>query len=347
MDMWRYDLQDNLRGVEKLFVKITQVNKIVLVGHVNPDGDCIGSITGLGGYLKDCCGKNITLVVPNEVPQFLKFLSHDMNLYSYNIHKEEVHSALESADMVICMDLNSLKRMDDLGAAIQGCGAYKALIDHHPNPDDTFELVYSYPQSSSTCELAYWIIKELIQIGGENIQMPYNVALSLYTGMMTDTNNFANSVLPSTFRMASELLAYGIDKDKLQGMVFGGYSESRMRLMGDMLLNKMTIYNNLGASVMVITKEDKAKYNFAKGDSEGFVNLPLNIKDIHISALFTEDDDYIRVSLRSKDDFPVNKLSNQYFNGGGHQRAAGGKLVMAIGDVEEYFVKCLTEFKQM
>ncbi len=244
------------------------------------------------------------------------------------------------------MDLNSPKRLDDLGVLMEQSNCPKVLIDHHPFPSDCFDVVYSYPESSSTCELAYWIIKQMISLRAKNEKISQNVAISLYTGMMTDTNNFANSVLPSTFRMAGELVTMGIDKDLLQSMVFGGYSESRMRLMGDMLLNKMSIHSDLDASVMVITNEDKQKYNFQKGDSEGFVNLPLNIKEVQVSALFTEDDGFVRVSLRSKGDFPVNKLSNMFFNGGGHQRAAGGRISIPITQVEEYFVKSLRKFKE-
>lgn len=347
MEIWRTDLQKKLEGVEKLYDALKNVEHVVIVGHVNPDGDCIGSLTGMGGYLKECLSKSVTLIVPNEIPPFLNFLLNGHTIYTYNKQQLECVAALEKADVVICMDLNSPKRLDELGTVVEKIAAPKILIDHHLSPDSIFNLVYSYTASSSTCELAYWIIKELIRIDAKGDSISYNVALSLYTGMMTDTNNFANSVLPSTFRMASELVEMGIDKDELQGMVFGGYSENRMRLMGEMLLNKMSIHSNLKASVMVITKEDKKKFNFVKGDSEGFVNLPLNIKDIQVSALFTEDDGFLRVSLRSKGDFSVNKLSNLYFNGGGHQRAAGGKLYIPVEEVEEYFIKSLKEFINM
>lgn len=351
MEIWRYDLENNLRGVEEFGDLLAKVNKIVIVGHINPDGDCIGSLTGLGGYLKENLKKEVILVVPNEVPHFLNFMLEEHTIYTFNTQRVECEQALQDTQLVICMDLNSLKRLDDLGESVEKCEAPKVLIDHHLFPDNIFDLIYSYPQSSSTCELAYWIIKQLVNLGenlGEdNKGISYQVALSLYTGMMTDTNNFANSVLPSTFRMASELVSLGIDKDTLQAKVFGGYSEIRMRFMGQMLLNNMTIFPDLNASVMVITKADKQQFNFVKGDSEGFVNLPLNIKDVQVSALFTEDDDYVRVSLRSKGDFSVNNLSSKYFNGGGHQRAAGGKLFIPITQVKDYFEKSLREFNAL
>jgi phosphoesterase RecJ-like protein len=169
-------------------------------------------------------------------------------------------------------------------------------------------------------------------------------ALPLYTGMMTDTNNFSNSVLPSTFRMAAGLMDIGVDKEWVQKMVFGGYSENRMRLMGHMLVENMKIIPQYNASVMVLTRAMKERFNFTDGDSEGFVNLALNIKDVKVSGFFTEGEEFIRVSLRSKDDFSVNRLAREFFNGGGHERAAGGRLFMPVDQVEEYFIKSLGNF---
>ena len=106
----------------------------------------------------------------------------------------------------------------------------------------------------------------------------------------------------------------------------------------------MKIIPEYNASIMILTKATKEKYNFSDGDSEGFVNLALNIKGIKVSGFFTEGDEFVRVSLRSKDDFSVNRLSRGYFNGGGHERAAGGRLFIPIDEVEEYFIKSLGEF---
>ena len=92
------------------------------------------------------------------------------------------------------------------------------------------------------------------------------------------------------------------------------------------------------------SKEMKEKFSFTDGDSEGFVNLPLNIRSVKVSGFFTEGDEFVRVSLRSKDDFSVNRLARGYFNGGGHERAAGGRLFIPINEVPDYFVKSLGEF---
>lgn len=320
---------------------INKSGAIILVGHVNPDGDSIGSLIGMKGYL-ETLGKTVTAVVPNNYPDFLEFLDPEKEILLYSSSPAKVEEKVASAHLIICMDFNSLKRIDALGEIIARAKGKKILIDHHPGHDDIFEVAYSYPQMSSTCELAYWIIKGLMEIYGNSL--PLHPATALYTGMMTDTNNFANSVLPSTFIMAGELMEAGVDKEWVQRMVFGGYSEERMRLMGYMLLQNMKILPQYNAAVMILTKEIKERFNFTDGDSEGFVNLALNIKNIKISALFTEGDEFIRVSLRSKDDFSVNRLSRAFFNGGGHERAAGGRLFIPIEEVGDYFAKSLGEF---
>ena len=332
---------NNIENINLLADAIKGAQQIILVGHVNPDGDSIGSLMGMKGYL-EALGKLVTPIVPNRYPEFLEFLDPRKEVLPYSEIPQEVEAKVAEADLIICMDFNSLKRIDALGDVIERAESEKILIDHHPQPDTIFSLVFSYPQMSSTCELAYWVIKGLAAILGE--QLPHSSAVALYTGMMTDTNNFGNSVLPSTFRMAGELMEAGVDKEWVQKMVFGGYSADRMRLMGYMLHENMKLIPQYNASVMVLTKAIKEKYNFSDGDSEGFVNLALNIKSVKVSAFFTEGDEFIRVSLRSKDDFSVNRLSRSYFNGGGHERAAGGRLYIPAGEVEEYFIKSLGEF---
>ncbi len=331
----------NIADTPLLAGAISKAEEIILVGHVNPDGDSIGSLMGMKGYL-ETIGKKVTPIVPSPYPEFLGFLDMEKEVLTYSEMPHAIEEKVKGAQLIICLDFNSLKRIDALGQVIAEAAAPKALIDHHPQPDTLFNYVYSYPHMSSACELTYWIIKDLVEILGSN--MPMCSCIALYTGMMTDTNNFNNSVLPSTFRMAGELMEAGVDKEWVQKMVFGGYSAERMRLMGYMLHENMKLIPQYNAAVMVLTKAIKEKYNFSDGDSEGFVNLALNIKSVRVSALFTEDNGFLRVSLRSKDDFSVNRLSRAYFNGGGHERAAGGRLYIPVGEVEDYFIKSLEEF---
>lgn len=334
---------DNRKEIEELAILLSESKSIVLIGHTNPDGDCIGAITGMIYFLRNA-GYDVMAVVPTGYPDFLSFLVEEGSILVAKTDFDRSSELIARADLIICVDFNSLSRIDDLGKVVEKSKAKKVLVDHHPQPEGNFNIMFSEVSLSSASEFVYWIIKGLS--GYLNTAIPQRSRVSLYTGMMTDTNNFSNSVVASTFKMASELLEAGVDKEFVQQQVFGGFSEGRMRMMGYMLYDNMRIIPHLHASVMVITKEIKERFGFSDGDSEGFVNLGLNIKDVYVSALFTEteSEDYVRVSLRSKGDFSVNALSKAYFNGGGHERAAGGRLKIDIGDVSDYFEESMEKY---
>ena len=318
---------------------VKKANKIVIVTHTNPDGDAIGSVTALGNYLS-CIGKDNTIIIPNRYPEYLSFLDPQNEIHINDENHQKAGDLISKADLIFALDFNQLRRTESLEVSIKSASAIKILIDHHPDPEsNAFDFVVSSTEVSSTCELLYWIVKKMNN--HLKVLMPVTVAKSLYVGMMTDTNNFSNSVSGSTFKMAGEILDLGVDKEIIQLKVFGGFSQDRMRLLGHALLNKMTILKELGAGYIILTKAELEEFGYSEGDTEGFVNMPLNINGITISALFSEKEDQIRVSLRSSDDFSVNKFARKFFNGAGHERAAGGKLFIPVGDVPQYFEKSL------
>jgi phosphoesterase RecJ-like protein len=325
--------------VNDIIKAIDLAKNIVIITHSNPDGDAVGSVTAFEGYLSSK-SKDSIIIVPNQYPDYLSFLDKGKKIHIDEVDPVKTKFYMDGADLIVALDFNQLKRVDGLELHVRASKAVKILIDHHPGPEsDAFSYIVSTTEISSTCELLYWLIKKMEH--GSKSKMPYVVAKSLYVGMMTDTNNFSNSVSSSTFRMAYDLLEAGVDKETLQLKVFGGFSEDRMRLMGHALLNKMKIIKEYGAGFIILTKHEFDQFGYSEGDTEGFVNMPLNIKGVTISALFSEKEDHIRVSLRSSDDFSVNKFSKKYFNGAGHERAAGGKLYMSVEDVPEYFEKSL------
>lgn len=330
---------------EQILSYITSSANIVLVGHLNPDGDAIGSMTGMKHFLESN-GKSVDIVVPNRYPEFLAFLDPQRKIIAYDQQPEQAKRVVEEADLIFCMDLNSLKRIDQLGELIGGSELPKILIDHHPQPDH-FDVMISDVGASSTCEVAFYLIDDLLALDSKLIPLTLEGCNALYTGMMTDTNNFANSVRSRTFEMACRLMERGVDKEALQIAVYNGYSEQRMRLMGYMLDENLQISYEDEAAVMVLTKEIKERFAFQDGDSEGFVNLALNIKGVEVSALFTESDGYLRVSLRSKGGVSVNRMSRLFFNGGGHERAAGGRLQIPADSVREYFFESLRKYRHM
>ena len=315
---------------------VSKSTNIVIISHTNPDGDAVGSTTAMFNYLKNR-GMNVKIVLPDKYPDYLSFLDKDGSVLFFSRDQGISLELIDKADLIIALDFNQLKRVSEMECHILDSSARKIMVDHHPLPDnDSFDLVISRTEVSSTCELLYWLFL------GMSTDIPLDVAQSLYVGIMTDTNNFSNSVSWQTFHVASHLLKIGVDKEMLQHSVFGGFSEGRMRLMGHLLLNKMVVVEQYGAAYIALSREEQELFDFSEGDSEGFVNLPLNIKGVFVSALFTQKKDgNIRVSLRSVNDFSVNKLSRLHFNGGGHERAAGGRLEIPFESVGSYFRQAL------
>lgn len=325
--------------------EIEKWEKIVVVGHYNPDGDSVGSVTGMVKFLESQ-GKKPVAVFPNEYPKFLSFLDPDKEYMIYFNQREAVKQIIDEAELIICLDFNKMSRTEWLGDILSANkSARKILIDHHPQPQvECFDLVCSVVDLSSTCELLFYILMNTAKVRNSVENLPYSSLLGLATGMLTDTNNFKNSTGAGTFFMASKLTEKGINLNDLGERVFGSYSQERMRLMGHMLKEEMVVLKDLGAAYMILTKELQNQFKYMQGDSEGFVNLPLLIDGIETTAFFTETDEFVRVSLRSKGGISVNNLSQKYFNGGGHERAAGGRLYIPVGEIGEYYRSSLDKF---
>lgn len=329
-------------NVASLSKYIDRASDIVIVSHTSPDGDAVGSCVGLASFLKSI-GKSPCIILPNAFPTFLNNLDADGDIILYESHSDKADKAIAGADLIFCLDCSSFVRTDSMQQSLKGAKASKILIDHHTFPDTaSFDLVFSELEISSTCELEYHILMATGNIEGDASRLPALTRQALFTGMTTDTNNFANSTYPSTLRMASALLESGVDREGLLNMLYNQFSEGRLRLIGHLLRDELHIVDGC-FSYMLLSKQLQKEYGYTKGDVEGVVNRPLEIKDVLLSALFTEDDDFIRVSLRSKRGTAVNALASEYFNGGGHPNASGGRLYMKLEDVPAYFIESVRE----
>ena len=339
-------MQIDISSLEDILQK---ADKVALIGHFNPDGDALGSVTAAYHYLKGR-GKHPRIILPSPYPENMAFLEPDDPQDRMLICENDLDGArrvVAGADVVICLDLNRLARTEYLEEDILRAPGRRVLIDHHiPAELERFDLAISTVNVSSTCELLFWILLAMPDIAGDVSRIGARCAESLYVGMMTDTNNFANSVLPGTFEMASKLIARGVDKDGLQEKVLSCYSVSRTRLMGHMVKDKMKVLPAYKTAYMLLSNKEKDRYHFKPGDSEGFVNLPLAISSVQVSAFFTEnfDSQYVRVSLRSKGTIDVNRFAARFFNGGGHRNAAGGRLYMPLAEVPAYFEASLARW---
>lgn len=317
---------------------------IVVIGHVNPDGDAIGSTLAWTNYLQSE-GKSVSVIVPDKYPDFLNWLPNTDKILRHDKHPEKTELLVASADLIFCLDFNTLSRSEALADHIASAKAAKVLVDHHPNPDELFNLTISHPEMSSTCELVFRLVWQL----GAFERLGHHFAVPCYCGMMTDTGGFTfNSTRPEIFFIISQLLTKGIDKDKIYRNVYNVASESKIRLWGYVLYEKMEYDAARHAAFFTLTRADLKRFNYIKGDTEGLVNMPLQIKGTRLSISLREDtdrDNLVWVSLRSVDDFNCTEMAAAFFNGGGHFNASGGRLNCSIEEAAEITRKAIKTFE--
>jgi phosphoesterase RecJ-like protein len=292
---------------------IERSEQIVITTHSSPDGDALGSTLALYHFLKRS-KKQVRLIVPNSFPYFLKWMegTNEVDVYDYN--PSAAKNILSHADLIFCLDYNIPKRTGDMALSLESATAKKILIDHHLFPGNIFDITVSHPEISSTSEL---IFRLFLQAGKYDF-LTKTEAECIYCGMMTDTGGFTfNSNNPEIFEIISLLLRKKIDKDAIYSQVYHNFSEARFRLLGFTLSQRMEVYPHLHSALLYLSKEDQAQFSFRKGDTEGFVNYPLNIKGIIFSTFIREDDGLIKLSFRSQHTFPCNEFAAEFFNGGG------------------------------
>ncbi|MDD2797556.1 MAG: bifunctional oligoribonuclease/PAP phosphatase NrnA [Bacteroidales bacterium] len=329
--------EDKIQQVKKL---IDRHDKIVIVTHTSPDGDAIGSSLGLFHFL-DEIDKQVSLIVPNEFPDFLRWMKGANDVVVYDKYTEFAQQLIDEAEVIFCLDFNGRKRISTMEASIVNAKAKKVMVDHHPYPEDFCDVTISYPQVSSTGELIFRLICRLGQFESINLAS----AEALYTAMMTDTGAFTyNSDNPEIYTIISELMKLGVKKDTIYQHVYHNYSADRMKLMGFSLSEKLKIYPELHTAIISLSKEELAKYNAKRGDTEGFVNIPFSISGIKCSVFFREDEDKIKISFRSKGNLAVNRISTDYFGGGGHTNAAGGEFFGTMDEAIALFEKVMPHY---
>ena len=330
---------------EQLRQLIEEAQHIIVCCHQNPDGDAIGSSLAWAEYLR-MHDKDPMIAVPDKFPDFLQWMPGTERIVRYDKHTERVEEAFAQADLVFCLDFNRPERMEKMGEVMAASSAKKVMIDHHPDPTIDTVLSISHPEMSSTSELLFRVIW---QLGGFE-EMTRKMAVPIYCGMMTDTGGFTyNSNRPEIYFIISQLLTKGFDKDKIYRNVYNNYSEWRLRLIGYVLYQKLNVIPEKHASYFCLTRRDLKRFHYLKGDAEGLVNMPLQIKGMKLSISLREDterDNLIWVSLRSVDDFSCTKVAETYFNGGGHLNASGGRLECSMEEAEKIAQQAIRELEE-
>jgi len=331
-----------IKGLEQLQKILSELSRrIVIITHYNPDGDAIGSTLGLQIALTKS-GHTCSVITPNDYPGFLKWLPGAEKIIILPGNEARVAKLIQSSDIIFFLDFNDIRRMKEISEPVSRSSAFTVLFDHHPDPVVIADCMLSDTAVSSTAELVY----RFIEGTGLNKSMDRDIAACLFVGIMTDTGCFSyNSSLPETYTIMADLLRYGIDKDQIYYRIYDNFSCDRMRLLGFCLNDRMEYFPECRTALIWLDRKDQEKYNFETGDSEGFVNYPLSIKGVRFSAFFIEKEDHVKVSFRSKGNFPVNTFSATYFNGGGHRNASGGESYETLDATLEKFRGLLPQYR--
>lgn len=306
---------------------------IAVVSHTNPDGDAIGSGLALSGFLRDQ-GYDVRFFVPNHFPKFLGFIPRAERVEVFGEACETARPYIADADLIICSDFNQIGRLEKMTDAIEAnVIAPRVLIDHHMSPPE-YELSFSDTRYSSTSHMVYDLIS--LWTGPEAITN--DIAVALYVGIVTDTGNLSyGNLQPALYRAVAALVEKGVQPIEISKAVFNTQSESRLRMVGYLLSEKMKVDCDLHTAYMTLTRAEKTRFNHQIGDTEGIVNMPLTIECINFSAMFIETLDCIKISFRSQGDFDVNLFAREHFNGGGHKNAAGGRFLGSMSEAVARF----------
>jgi len=321
--------------------RLSSPHKVVITTHHKPDADALGSSLGMANYLRKK-GHEVTVITPSDYPHFLSWMKGNEQVLNFE-NKDHRAKAIEKvleAGTIFCLDFSCLKRLHDLASFITKSKAYIVNIDHHQDPKDFADFRYWSTKAAATCELVY----ELIVALGDQHYIDKDIADCLYAGIMTDTGGFRHpNTTKNVHLITAELIDLGADNTKISRLIYDTNSVNRLKFIGFAITRRLTILDDLKTAYFAISKKDLKKYQSQTGDTEGLVNYALSLDGIKIAALFTEREDGIKISFRSTDDIAVNKFAADYFDGGGHKNASGGRSALSLKKTTEKFEQLIKE----
>ncbi len=328
--------------ITKVGQLLSQPKNIALVSHKNPDGDTISTALAMMHYLR-IKGHDVSVLVPNQYPEFYNWLPGSQEFIIFDKNAALVRKKIEKADLIFCLDFNRMNRTGNMASDLLKANAIKIVIDHHIEPSEEFKYYFTTVDTSSTGELVY----EFIEAQGDKHLVNKEIALTLYTAIMTDTGSFSYSCDHGrTYEIVADLIDKGIEPSIVHKLVYDTFTENRLRLLGFAISERMLVWNNLHTAVIYLDKKDLDKFDYHVGDTEGVVNYPLSMGGINLSILLSEKDRLVRISFRSKGKFNVNNLATEHFEGGGHKNAAGGTSSLTMPQTIEKLIKVIALYKK-
>jgi len=316
--------------------------RIALIVHTNPDADALGSALGFASILKQV-GNHVTVISPNEYPDFLKWMKGNDEVVVFENDKEGITDLINEVELIFCLDFSDLKRIGELGKVVAVAKGIKIMVDHHLEPEHFADFEKWSVKAGATAELIYDLAEEM---GWQGYIGP-DEADCLYAGIMTDTGGFKH---PNTTKhiheVVAKLIGQGANTARVAKLVYDTNTENRLRLMGFALSQRLVVMKEYNVAYIYLTLEDQKKFNVQKGDTEGLVNYALSIANITMAAFFTESKDLVKISFRSVGSYSVNEFARKYFSGGGHVNAAGGKSDLSLQDTIELFKSLVIKNKE-
>ncbi|MFN6945178.1 MAG: DHH family phosphoesterase [Cytophagaceae bacterium] len=316
---------------------------IVITTHPKPDADALGSSLALWSYLRKK-GHNVTVITPTDYPKFLHWMNGNSEVVIFNEGNEEKSSQLiKQADLIFCLDFSVLSRIYELGEMVREAAAKKVLIDHHLEPEDFAEFVFWDINAAATAVLIFKFIMKM----EEKQLMDVSIGECIYAGIMTDTGSFRH---PTTNKdvhiIIADLINLGVDISKIHRLIYDNNSELRLRFLGHMLLNKLTVLKEFNTAYIAVSQEELEQYGSQTGDTEGLVNYALSVENVIFAAVIIDRADAVKISFRSKGDFSANEFARAHFEGGGHKNASGGKSSLSLNETVKKFVGLLPAYKK-
>lgn len=328
MDLWQcspiFVAMENF--MFKSFIsKLLSHNKVAVLSHLRPDGDCLGAQVALCIWLQKN-GVEASAFNEDSIPENMRWL---MGLFPVSSPQKNDY---DEFDAFVVVDGNALHRFGEQAEKLAGTSKPVYMIDHHPDPEDAFEEFVSREDASSTCELIYHLYTE-----HDAGQIDEEAAKAMYLGLVTDTGSFQfDSVKPKTLFAAADLLDRGNFKpNEITERIYASRPLRQLKLLSQ-ALDTIELHADGQISTITITREMFDKTGCTNEDTEGFVQYPLSIEGVRACVLFREDEGQIKLSLRSQSAIDVNKWARK-LGGGGHKKAAGawhpGPLKKALKEV--------------
>ena len=297
--------------VERIIEALRSSRTVCVVGHLRPDGDCVGSQLGLTLALQ-AQGKRVTCWNQDRVPDKYQFLDPDGVI-------QKPRMGLKF-DCVVATDAATFERLGSVGRCITSRKLF-INIDHHESNSRYADVNWVSAREPSTGELVFQLLK------AARWPITSKIADCLFTAVSTDTGSFQYaSTRPGTFHAAGELVARGANLAKICDEVYQSYPVSRARLLRQVYRHFRLTHNDQIAYFW-LKKADLARTGADSSDTEGLIDHIRAIAPVVVACVFEElDEDLTRISLRSKSDkVNVNEIAGQ-FGGGGHPAAAGARV---------------------